>query len=197
MNPLIKRAPGDLQRAGLSLQSAHVPTTPTQGIPAGGAWREVQSSPLITNVIDGDSYTDRIARFQIDNPSARLHVKASIVYIPDTSDDASFAAGGANAWMWAMDAWDRLQDGRPGRANNIFTNRPCPNSYEAVTANDQWRATITVPANDAAVIKGGALYVIASWEPAPGWNGDERQLSKIFQACHLRVTNSLVVSTGV
>lgn len=198
-NPLLPKSPGDIRRQGLTLESAHAPQSPTQklGTPQGGRWREVQSAPLINNVINGAAYTDLIARFQIDNPSARLHVKASIVYVPDTSDDAVFPTGGAGAWMWAMDAWDRTDDGRPGRANNIFTNRPAPSSYEAITATDQWRATVTVPASDAGIIKGGALYVIAAWEPAPGWNINEEQLARIFQACHLRVTHALMVSTGV
>jgi len=161
---------------------------PNDGTPQGGRWRKVLSSQLIYNIDAlGPATNPNPALFTIDNPSARLHLKVAIV--TDWPGDPNFnlPQSGATAWYLRLDAWDKKDDGVPLKSNNIIDRVPLPTSYDAITMNDQWRGTVTLPAGGAGAVTPSSTYVIAAWEPAPGWNGDERQLAQLLQACNLTV----------
>lgn len=186
-----------LERRGASHQSvfdAKPIILPKLGTPQGGRRRLVQSAPLVQNVAGNAAYGTDLALFTIENPSTRLHLKMSLIYRPDAAETQTLAAG----WLCTMTAWDRDEFGRPGEANAIFTNQAPPLSWEAVTANDQWRGQVTTPSHvgGGTGADPGQLIVIATWEPAPGWNGADEELGQIFQACRLVVTRGLLVSNG-
>lgn len=167
---------------------------PRPGTPQGGRRRLVQSLPLVQNVGGNATYNTDLALFTIDNPSTRLHLKVSLGYRPDDSESEALAAG----WLASMTAWDRDENGRPLEVNPVFTNQTVPLSWEAVTANDQWRGSVATPsfAGGGTGASPGQLIVIATWEPAAGWNGADEELGQIFQACRLNVTRGLLVSNG-
>jgi hypothetical protein len=173
-------------RAALNNPSLNAPVVPTPGTPQGGRWRKVLSQQLIyTSTPDfGPATNPNPARFIIDNPSARLHLKVALG-AQWRNPTFTLPQSGANAWYLRLDAYDKTDQGIPLQTNNIVDRVPLPTSYDAVTMNDQWRGTVTLPAGDALVATGNVLYVIAAWEPAPGWNGDERQLAQLLQACNL------------
>lgn len=197
MNPLFQNVGRMLERRGSSHQSvfdARPIILPKHSTPQGGRRRLVQSAPLVTNVGGDDAYSTDPALFTIENPSTRLHVKVALVYRPDAQETEALAAG----WLATLNAWDRDEYGRPMQSNNIFTNSTVPLSWEAVTANDQWRGSVATPtfAGGGTAAEPGQLIVIATWEPAPGWSGADEELGQIFQACRLVVTRGILVSNG-
>jgi hypothetical protein len=163
------------------------PVVPSPGTPQGGRWRKVLSQQLIYNTTpdSGPANNPQPALFIIDNPSARLHLKCAVVAEWPRNPTFQLPQSGAGAWYLHLDAWDKKDDGVPLQSNVIVDKLPLPTSYDAITMNDQWRGIVTLPAVDAGAPQGGVLYVIAAWEPAPGWNGDDRQLAQLFQACNL------------
>jgi hypothetical protein len=175
-------------RAQLDQHHAGAPVVGSPSTPQGGEWRKVLSLPLIFSQIieSGSDNAGKVATFVIDNPSARLHLKVSVVAQWQNDPAFQLPQSGAGAWYLQLDAFDRAQDGNIFQSNNIITRVPLPTSYEAVTMNDQWRGQVTIPTADAGA-PNGIIYAIAAWEPAPGWNGDPGQLAKIFDACHLNV----------
>ncbi len=199
MNPLWQNTARGLVVRGASHQSvydARPVIVPKLGTPQGGRRRKVESAPLITNLQGDESYDTTPALFTIENPSTRLHLKMSLGFRPDNAE--AQAGGLAVGWLASMEAWDRDETGRPLQANPIFTNETVPLSWEAVTANDQWRGTVSTPtsAGGGTAADPGQLIVIATWEPAPGWNGADEELAQIFQACRLVVTRGIAVWNG-
>jgi hypothetical protein len=197
VNPLFQNTARLLERRGAAHQSvfdARPVILPKLSTPQGGRRRLVQSAPLVTNVGGDAAYGTDPALFTIENPSTRLHLKVALGYRPDAQETEALAVG----WLATMDAWDRDEYGRPMRSNNIFTNSTVPLSWEAVTANDQWRGSVATPthAGGGTAAEPGQLIVIATWEPAPGWNGADEELGQIFQACRLVVTRGILVSNG-
>jgi hypothetical protein len=171
------------------------PILPINNTPQGGRRRLTYSQTLVTN--SGSAlYTDLEARFQLDIPSCRLHTKVSVGYRPFNAEETPFAQSGPLAWLWRLDEWARTERGLLVPGNNIFASRAVPSSWEAITLSDQWRGIVTVPADDTELALDGDLLVVATWEPAAGADIDDRELAQLFQACHLRVTKALQVSTG-
>jgi len=164
------------------------PVVGSPSTPQGGQLRKVLSQPLIFSelVESGASNAGKVATFVVENPSARLHLKVAVVAQWVNDPDFQLPQSGAGAWYLQLDAWDRAQDGNIFQSNRIIDRVPLPTSYEAVTMNDQWRGQVTIPTGDAAAAA-GIVYVVAAWEPAPGWNGDPAQLGRIFDACHINV----------
>jgi len=199
MNPLWQNTARGLVVKGASHQSvydARPVIVPKAGTPQGGRRRKVESAPLITNFDANFEYDETAALFTIENPSTRLHLKMSLGFRPYTGESETLSAG----WLASMNAWDRDEMGRPIQTNSIFANENVPLSWEAVTANDQWRGSVEVPSwlgDGGTGAAAGQLIVIATWEPAPGWNGAEEELAQIFQACRLVVTRGKQVSNGI
>lgn len=197
MNPLFQNTGRLLERRGASHQSvydARPIILPKQSTPQGGRRRLVQSAPLVTNLQGNVAYSTEQALFTLENPSTRLHVKLAIGYRPDAAETQPLDPG----WLCTLTAWDRDEYGRPMQSNTIFTNSIVPLSWEAVTANDQWRGSVATPsfAGGGTGADAGQLFVIATWEPAPGWNGADEELGQIFQACRLVVTRGIQVWNG-
>lgn len=197
MNPLFQNTARMLEPRGSAHQSvfdARPIIVPKLSTPQGGRRRLVQSAPLVTNVQGDDAYGLDRALFTLENPSTRLHVKVALVYRPDAAETQALDPG----WLCTLTAWDRDEYGRPGQSNTIFTNSIVPLSWEAVTANDQWRGSVATPTHTGGgtAADPGQLIVIATWEPAPGWSGADEELGQIFQACRLVVTRGILVSNG-
>lgn len=197
MNPLWQNTARGMVVRGASHQSvydARPVIVPKLGTPQGGRRRKVESAPLIQNLQGSETYDTTRALFTIENPSTRLHLKMSLGFRPTDGETEALIPG----WLASMTAWDRDETGRPLQANDIFTNQAVPLSWEAVTANDQWRGSVATPsfAGGGTAANPGQLIVIATWEPAPGWNGAEEELAQIFQACRLVVTRGIQVWNG-
>jgi len=178
-------------------QIAH-PIVPAPASPQGGRRRWVQSLPCVFNseVSEPGGWTKHAYAY-MDIPSVRLHCKFAFGFQTTNGAIVSLPPPGATGWTLTLDAFDRDQDGRLLQTNNIVTNQPLPTSYESITANDRWRATIIVPddpGNGANVTAPGVLIAIGMWEPAPGWNVNDEELARIFQACHITVDGLAVTS---
>lgn len=180
---------------------------PTRNPVFAGKRRYAKSYELVLNGSSG-SYTNTTVRFIVRIPSDRLHAIAFWTFEPVAAEDATFEDDVANpaAWLIAMDAWCRLENGKPTRANNIFGTRiaalPVPNSWESVTGVFEWRGTITVPAIDAiggsesgtgTGVVPGTLWLTVYWEPAAGESDmPQEELEALFNSCHAEVQGMLV-----
>ncbi len=179
---------------------------PTRNPVFAGKRRYVKSYEMIVNGAAG-AYTNTTVRFRVRIPSDRLHAIAYWTFEPATSEDAAFPTDVTNvaAWVITMDAWCRLENGKPTRANNIFGTRvaalPVPNSWESVTGVYEWRGTVTVPAIDAiggvesntgTGIGPGTLWLTVYWEPAAGESMmPDDELEALFNSCHAEVNGAL------
>lgn len=180
----------------LQANTERMPIVPSPSTPQGGRRRYVQTGLLVSNLQAG-TFTDVNARFTLDIPSCRLHTKVTVAFRPENAESTSFPQSGPTAWLLTLDAWDRTEDGLLVLSNNIITNVALPASYEAVTAVDQWRGTVTVPNTGPGTgIVPGKLFVTACWEPAAGYNASDVELAHIFQACHLTVSQGLTTYLG-
>ena len=73
------------------------------------------------------------------------------------------------------------------QGNPVIQSLPIPRTYEATTMSDEWRGTVTVPSSSVGTgISSGVLYLIGSWEPAPGDNIDHDELQQLFGACRIQ-----------
>lgn len=168
---------------------------PSPNTPQGGRRRYVLADSLvrIDDVTEGTS-NDVTARFYLENPSARLSVKVAILYKPDGNQlpFTPIPQSGAGGVYLSLQAFDRDNDGLVLPSNSIISTVPCPTSYEATTMNDRWSGTVVFPNTLGKTnLDPGSFRVVAAWEPAPGWNGDDSQLAKIFDACRLVVDHGL------
>lgn len=176
----------------LRSEAGGVVIVPGPSTPQGGRRRYVISMPLVRiNDDDESQYTDVRAAFLVDNPSVRLQLKVAVLYGPDVPSD--FAPSAPSIPLLSLQAYDRDQDGRIFPSNQIISALPVPTSYEAMTMNDRWRGVVTMPIQEDIDLDPGWLFAVAAWEPLPGWNGDDQQLAKIFDACHLYIENGLLV----
>jgi hypothetical protein len=163
---------------------------PRPSTPQGGRRRYVISMPLVQIIHDDEGfYDDLTASFLVDNPSVRLQLKVAVLYQANVPSD--LVPTGASIPLLSLQAYDRDQDGRIFPSNQIIGALPVPTSYEALTMNDRWRGVVTIPSQDDITLDPGFLFAVAAWEPAPGWNGDDDQLAKIFDACHLYIEHGL------
>lgn len=172
---------------------------PVPSTPQGGRWRLVKSFPLVQNTVVAEPGSGtKVATAYMDLPSVRLHAKIAFGFKSTDGQTIPLPSTGPTAWRLNLDAWDRTEDGILVPTNRIIGSVPLPTSYEAITANDRWVASVTIPdlgdGNGANMDADGQLYVISCWEPAPGWNGDPEQLAKIFQACNLVPNGASVTS---
>lgn len=179
---------------------------PTRNPVFGGKRRYVKSYELIVNGTSG-AYTQTSVNFRVRIPSDRLHAIAYWTFEPVAAEDATFEDDVTNvaAWTISMDAWCRLENGRPTRANNIFGTRvaalPVPNSWESVTGVFEWRGTVTVPAIDAiggsesgsgTGVVPGTLWLTVYWEPAAGESTmPQEELEALFNTCHCEVNGGI------
>ncbi len=167
---------------------------PRPSTPQGGRRRYVLSMPLVTIRQNAEgTYDDLTASFLVDNPSVRLQLKVAVLYQADIPSGAG--PTGASIPLLSLQAFDRDQDGRIFPSNQIISALPVPTSYEALTMNDRWRGVVTMPTRENMDLDPGFLFAVAAWEPAPGWNGDDDQLSKIFDACHMYIEHGLTTFT--
>lgn len=169
---------------------------PTRNPVFAGKRRYARSFELISNGLNG-SYTNRVAKFIVTIPSERLHAIAYLTYKPIGAQDTPFPTDitDPGAWLINLDAWCRLEDGTPTRANNVVGTRvdplPVPNSWESVTGVAEMRGAITVPdpadppgGNGGTGIIPGTLYLTVYWEPAPGeGNMPQAELEGLFSSC--------------
>jgi len=170
---------------------------PTRNPVFGGKRKYVRSFELVSNGLNG-LYTKRTANFSILVPSDRLHASAFITYVPYSTQDTPFPTDVTlgTAWTISLDAWCRLEDGTPSRANNVFGTRvpplPVPNSWESVTGVSEWRGAVTVPSpndpTDGTGIIPGVLWLTVYWEPAAGeGNMPQHELEALFSSCSATV----------
>jgi hypothetical protein len=170
---------------------------PTRNPVAGGRRRYVRSFELVSNGLNG-AYTNRDAKFSITIPSDRLHAIAYLTFQPIGAEDTTFPTDitDPHAWLLTVDAWCRLENGTPTRANNIVGTRvdplPIPNSWESVTGVAEWRGKVRVPSpNDPVTGTGavpGTLWLTVYWEPAAGeGNMDPHELEALFSSCSATV----------
>lgn len=173
---------------------------PSPNTPQGGRRRYVLSDSLARIDLSAElTSSDVTARFYVENPSTRLALKVAILFKPDGNGVpfTPIPQSGAGGVYLSLQAYDRDADGLVLPSNQIITTVPCPTSYEATTMNDRWMGTVTFPdiagQTDLDV---GSFRVVAAWEPAAGWNGDDSQLAKIFDACRLVVEHGLQLYTS-
>jgi len=170
---------------------------PTRNPVFGGKRKYVRSFELVSNGLNGP-YTKRTAYFAIQVPSDRLHAAAFITFEPIETQDTPFPTDitDPGAWLISLDAWCRLENGKPTRANNVFGTRvdplPVPNSWESVTGVSEWRGAITVPSPDdpqaGTGIVPGTLWLTVYWEPAAGeGNMPQHELEALFSSCSATV----------
>lgn len=173
------------------------PIVPYPSTPQGGRRRFVQTQLLVTNLASG-AFAAQTARFRVDIPSCRLHAGVSVDFKPDTTDNANVAQSGVNAWLFALDAWRRTEDGLLVRSNPIVSAVPGPTTYEhAGTIVDQWRGSFVVPgAGVGTTLVPGKWFVTATWEPTAGYTPDDNELAHLFQACHLQIDQAALTSQG-
>jgi hypothetical protein len=166
---------------------------PTRNPIFGGKRRYVRTFELVSNGLNG-VYTNRVAKFTVTIPSDRLHAIAYLTFSPLDSQDTPFPTDitDPGAWLLTLDAWTRLEDGRPARANNIVGTRvdplPIPNSWESVTGVAEWHGAVTVPdpgdPQDGTGTVPGFLYLTVYWEPAAGeGNMPQEELEALFSSC--------------
>lgn len=166
---------------------------PTRNPAFGGKRRYVKTYELVNNGNTGN-YTKRVAKFSITIPSDRLHAIAYVTFQPIGLEDTTFPTDttDAGAWLITLDAWCRLENGVPTRANNIVGTRvdplPVPNSWESVTGVAEWRGSVTVPSpedpQDGTGTIPGTLWLTVYWEPAAGeGNMPQAELEALFSSC--------------
>lgn len=166
---------------------------PTRNPVFAGKRRYVRTFELVSNGLNG-AYTNRTANFIVSIPSERLHAIAYVTYKPEGAQDTPFPTDitDPGAWLINLDAWCRLEDGTPTRANNVVGTRvdplPVPNSWESVTGVAEMRGAVTVPSPDdpqaGTGIIPGILYLTVYWEPAPGeGNMPQAELEGLFASC--------------
>jgi hypothetical protein len=174
--------------------------TPTRDPPQGGSRRYVLSEILINNFTEQFDYAETTARFKVATPSTRLHWLIGWTYEPLFTEDTIFP-GPAGNWLVSADAWIRPRQGfaKIMRANNLFTNRPVPTSWEMVSGIDEVRGTVVVPASGESSGTGitpGKLWITAMWEPAAGWYPNDDELQRLFDVCRLEVQGILTSTNG-
>lgn len=166
---------------------------PTRNPVFGGKRRYVRSFELINNG-DVGAYTNQDAKFSITIPSNRLRAIAYITYQPIGSEDVAFPTDITlpGAWLLTLDAWCKLENGVPTRANNVVGTRvdplPIPNSWESVTGVAEWRGSVHVPSPEdpqtGTGIIAGTLWLTVYWEPAAGeGNMADHELEALFSSC--------------
>lgn len=188
-----------------TVQGAHS-VVPTRDPIFGGQRRYVQSKELLINASGAGFYSINQVRFRVRIPSNRLRCIAYITFAPEASEDTTFLTDVTNplAWLIFMDAWCRLENGKPTRANNIFGTRidplPVPNSWESETGVFEWRGYVQVPASSeggGTEIPGGTLWLTAYWEPAAGEGAmDQAELEKLFNACTIDAASIATTQSG-
>lgn len=175
---------------GLGTPVSRSGVVPTRNPVFGGRRRYVKTYELLHNGSNG-SYTNRTAYFTVKIPSERLHAIAYVTYQPIGAQDTPFPTDVTDpgAWLIALDAWCRLENGLPTRANNIVGTRvdplPVPNSWESQTGVSEWHGSVTVPSGVAGTgIIPGTLWLTIYWEPAPGeGNMPQEELEALFSSC--------------
>ncbi len=173
---------------------------PSPNTPQGGRRRYVLSDVLAQiNFDEEGASTDFTASFYVENPSTRLALKVAVLFKPDGNDVpfTPIPQSGVGGVYLSLQAYDRDADGLVLPSNQIVSTIPCPTSYEATTMNDRWKGTVQFPnILGQTALDPGNFRVLAAWEPAAGWNGDDSQLAKIFDACRLVVDHGLLLFTG-
>lgn len=185
-----------MRTANLSQPISPLPNGPPV---QGGSRRYVQTERILRNEAGSTAYGARTSTFRVRHPSTRLHGIIWVAFLPDVGEDATIPA----TWAVSLDAWGRTGSERYGarlhRGNSIIPGpfalpTTLPMSYEAVTAVDEWRGLVTIPAAGSGLATAGDLVVTAAWEPAPGATDiSQQELEKLFQSCKVQPGNGITV----